>query len=285
MPTWANATPDKLADIAAELAGRKVTSTCVGIGANYSLLQLTAIAEAGQGELHQSSQPEEIIEVLAGEIGEQTQIVARDFRLGLQGLVHAGVKQLTHYRELDGGDGQAYLVGNLVAGQTRRVALLVEFEARERPELCSFRVTGSWQAADAEAAGAQHSTTVPGEIGWLPAAEFDPDRRDTGVAETIAKLWMARQGYEAMLHNERGDYAAASAVFDSDAESFNTLLDGLDCQVAYLSARNEVQVRTSRAWDGLSKKEALQSARKQVRSKKDFRAGQEGKDWLDLGVE
>lgn len=277
--------PDELARLAADLAERGVTSTCVGIGAHTSLLQLTAIAEAGQGELHQSSEPAEIIEVLAGEIGEQTRIVARNFSVFVAGPAIAQARQLTRYRSMPIGGRQEFFIGNLVAGQKRQLALLVEFprdllavEGEQR-----FEATGSW--LDPESALEELKATTRFTLDVAPEGRFDPEGKDERVTEIIATLWLARQGYEAMMFNERGDYAAAARSLDEERADFEELVENMKFESAMLSSHKQVRSRTQARWDGLSKREAMMLARKRMRAKPDFRAAHEGREWTEVEAE
>jgi Ca-activated chloride channel family protein len=271
--------PDALATLAANLAERNVTTTCVGIGENYSLLQMSAIAESGQGELHQSSEPDEIIEVLLGELGEQTRIVARNFSLSLKGLDPKRVRQLTRYREIPGEDNDEYFLGNLIAGQTRSLAFLVEFWPRSQPKLKEYACTASW--LDAETAIEERRYSVDFEIEFVEPAQFDEDDRDKEVAGIIADLWMARQGYDAMGFNERGLFDEAMATFDSDEAAFSRMVRGLDTEERMLSQRASVRQATSARWEGVSKKEAMTMSLKALRRKPDHRRSQKSKDWTD----
>ncbi|WP_191621334.1 vWA domain-containing protein [Marinihelvus fidelis] len=279
--------PERLAELAGDLADRNVTTTCVGIGAHYSPLQLTAIAEAGQGELHQSSEPNEIVEVLSGEIGEQTQVVARKFMLHLQGPHAENARQLTHYRQPGNGNGARagagfgpIHIGTLIAGQTRHVALLLEFEADHLPEpmTLDYTISSNWQHPDTDTA---HTATARTQLAIVPPNTFSEDTRDKAVAETIAELWLARQGYEAMLHNERGDFRQAGASFSVNEVAFDALVQDLDSSVSMLSRRDRMASRVQRNWDGMSKREAMALARKSMRSKPDFRRARKDADWAD----
>ena len=56
--------PRELMQHATELASRGITTSTVGIGDNYSPLQLDALAEGGQGRLHDAEGGHEIVEVI-----------------------------------------------------------------------------------------------------------------------------------------------------------------------------------------------------------------------------
>lgn len=281
--------PARLAELAGDLADRNVTTTCVGIGAHYSPLQLTAISEAGQGELHQSSEPQEIVEVLAGEIGEQTQVIARNFTLHLQGPHAENARQLTHYRQPGNGTGARagagagfgpINIGTLIAGQTRHVALLLEFDADHLPEpmTLDYTISSNWQHPDTDTA---HTATARTQLAIVPPNSFSEDARDKQVAETIAELWLARQGYDAMLHNERGDYAMASEAFSINERAFDNLVQNLEVSDVMLTRRDRMAARVSRQWDGMSKREAMVLARKSMRSKPELRRSKLDADWTD----
>ena len=272
--------PEKLAALAADLAERNVTSTCVGIGAHYSLLQMTAIAEAGQGEMHQSSEPHEIAEVLLGELGEQTQIVARNFSIHIKGMGMHKAQQLTRYRKMTVNNRKEYFIGNLVAGQSRRLAFLVEFPAMSEAMTKNYTATATW--LDPETALEECTTHESFKLKFVAANTFKPHRRDKEVAEIIAEIWMARTGYEAMMLNERGLFDQALQSFDVDAPMFSRMVDDLDCKDEIMQRRASVRSATASQWNGVSKKEAMLLARKRLRSKPEHRPAHAMRDWADI---
>ena len=272
--------PEKLGELSAGLAERSVTTTCVGIGEHYSLLQMTAIAEAGQGEMHQSSKPYEIVEVLLGEFGEQTQIVARNFSIHLKGMGMHEAQQLTRYRKMPVNGRREYFIGNLVGGQSRRLAFLVEYPPMGEEVTKQFTATATW--LDPETALEECTVAESFELEFVSPDRFDKNARDTKVAEIIAEIWMARTGYEAMQYNERGQFREAEASFDVEEAKFCRMVDRLESKQQILERRSEARAATSSHWDGLSKKEAMLLARKRMRSKPDYRAAHEKSDWTDF---
>jgi Mg-chelatase subunit ChlD len=272
--------PDLLATLAGNLAERHVTTSCVGIGDHYSLLQMSAIAESGQGEIHQSSEPSEIIEVLMGELGEQTQIVARNFSVHLKGIEMHRARQLTRYGEMPVNDRNEYFLGNLISGQTRRLAFLVDFPAYEKPDVRQFTCTATW--LDAETAIEEQQCAIDFEIEFVPPELFNKNERDKEVTNTIADIWMARQGYDAMMFNEQGLFSEAVAAFDKEDRVFSEMVEDLDSADVMMSQRHSVREASSARWDGRSKKEAMTLARKRMRQKPDYRKKVESKDWSDF---
>ena len=272
--------PDKLATFAADLAERNVTSTCVGIGEHYSLLQMSAIAESGQGEMHQSSEPSEIVEVLMGELGEQTQIVARNFSIHLEGIEMHPARQLTNYRKMQVNGHKEYFLGNLIGGQKRKLAFLVEFPPHAELGVHNFTCTATW--LDAKTSIEEQHIAKRFEIQFVPPGKFDKNDRNKEVAQAIADIWMARQGYDAMMFNERGQFAEAVASFDREDRAFSDMVEDLEQASSMLSSRQAVREASSAHWDGISKKEAMTLARKRIRQKPDYRERMESAEWSDF---
>lgn len=277
--------PGALAELAGDLAARGVTSSCVGIGHNYSPLQLNAIAEAGEGEMHHSNIPDEIVEVVMGEIGEATRLVARNFSVALQipvadaaGAIKA--RQLTRYRSLPTDGHKEYYLGNLVGGQQRRLAFLIELPEITSPMELAFSCTANW--LDVETAMEEHHLTRQFELQVVPAENFDEERRDKDVARTIADIWMARHGYDAMMLNEQGLYEEAARVFDFDKERFEKLTAGLDEAREMREQRENFRAHSRSEWRGNSKLEAMSMSRKAMRSKPDFRRERQESKWTDF---
>ena len=269
-----------LAGLSGDLAERGVTSTCVGIGERYSPLQLGAIADAGQGEMHHSNEPEEIIEVLLGELGEVTRLVARNFSVTLEVPQGIKLRQLTRYRSPPGGDNNAYHIGNLVGGQKRHLALLAEIPEQDDPATLQFACTVNWE--DAEDNTRENRVKRKFKLTVVDPRDYDKKRRNKRVARTIAEIWMARHGYDAMVLNEQGRYGEAVDLLDQDLASFSSLIRGLEEERSMLRKRRAVRESTSREWSGISKMEALSMSAKMMRSKPDHRSAREDSDWTDF---
>jgi Ca-activated chloride channel family protein len=69
--------PDLLATEAQQLLKRGVYTSCVGVGDGYSSVQLDAIADYGGGSVHDAELPQEIVEVVSGELGGLSKITMK----------------------------------------------------------------------------------------------------------------------------------------------------------------------------------------------------------------
>ena len=272
--------PEALSKLAGDLAMRGVTSSCVGIGHNYSPLQLNAIAEAGEGEMHHSNEPEEIVEVVMGELGEATRLVARNFSVTLQLPYAIQSRQLTRYRTRSVDGHFEYYLGNLVGGQQRRLAFLVELPEIADPQTLKLTATANW--LDVDTAMEEHSFQKDIELQVVPAHSYDKHERNKEVARIIADIWMARHGYDAMMLNEQGLYEEAAKVFDYDEERFAKLTAGLEEAREMRMMREKQRANSASAWRGEAKLEAMSMSRKAMRSKPDFRRKRRESKWTDF---
>lgn len=272
--------PEVLTKLAGDLAERGVTSSCVGIGHNYSPLQLNAIAEAGEGEMHHSNLPGEIIEVVMGELGEATRLVARNFSVTLQLPYAIKLRQLTRYRTMPVDGHHEYYLGNLVGGQQRRLAFLVEIPAINDPRALTFKCMANW--LDVDTAMEQLSLRKEFEIQVVPDGKFNKQAQNKTVARIIADIWMARHGYDAMMLNEQGLYEEATGVFDYDKERFAEFTADLEDASVLKEQREVLRDYSSSEWRGASKLEALTLSQKAMRSKPDYRRERSDSRWTDF---
>jgi hypothetical protein len=215
-----------------------------------------------------------------GELGEATNLVARNFSVTLKLPYAIKTQQLTRYRTIPVDNHYEYYLGNLVGGQQRRLAFLIELPEIADPRNLTFECTANW--LDVDTAMEEHSLNKEFELKVVPARNFNQDDRNKDVASTIADIWMARHGYDAMMLNEQGLYEEAARVFDFDKERFAKLTAGLEDAKARMAERERVRESTSSEWRGVSKLEALSMSKKAMRSKPDFRRERRDSRWTDF---
>jgi Ca-activated chloride channel family protein len=271
--------PGELATHAAEMAARGVTTSCVGIGHDYSPLQLDALAEAGRGQLHHSDNPDEIIDVVMGELGEMTRTAAHAAKFLLHFPDGAELQQLTRFREQDSGHGLELDLGDIPAGRTRRIAFMVHAGKGAEPgEKLPFKAELVWRNAGQEREGFDQGFRLE----TVDPKEFNPRQKRRKVARIIAELWLARMGYEAMQLNERGQYREAVETFtrnDLALESLVTELSEIEQQRLF-DQKRRAQDAVADEWSGASKLQAFSMVKKHVRSEADH-SGRETGDWSD----
>jgi Mg-chelatase subunit ChlD len=272
--------PNELARHASELAARGVTSSCVGIGDRYSSLQLDAIAEAGNGNLHHSNVPGEIVDIVLGELGELTDVAAHSARLKFHFPENAVVQQLTRFKAQDHGHELSLQLGDIGAGRTRRVAFMVNIDKIIEPgDSLPFRIELEWKEG-AELTKRHQAKKI--SLGAVHVDDFDPKGKRKKVSRVIADLWLARMGYEAMLLNERGLYADAVETFTNNDMLFEELLGRVreDQRQRILASKMRMQDAVRNEWHGSSKLTSLSLAKKMMRSDHDY-TGRSTSDWSE----
>jgi Ca-activated chloride channel family protein len=271
--------PAELARHAGEMAARGVTSSCVGIGHGYSPLQLDAIAEAGRGQLHHSDNPDEIVDVVMGELGEMMTVAAHSARLLLHFPENTGLQQLTRFRSHDGGHYLELDLGDIPSGRTRKVAFMADIGERvEAREHLSFKAKLVWKNEEQKQVGFGSDF----QLSAVDPAAFDPKGKNRRVARTIAELWLARMGYEAMIFNERHQYREAVDTFTRNDIALESLIAELEEKErqALLDQKQRVKDAVADEWSGSGKLLLLSLSKKFMRSEADH-TGRKPEDWSD----
>jgi hypothetical protein len=148
------------------------------------------------------------------------------------------------------------------------------------PRALTFRCTANW--LDVDTAMEEHGLNKEFEIRVVPAQDFNKQERNDDIARTIADIWMARHGYDAMMLNEQGLYEEAAAIFDFDKERFAEMTAGLREAKAMRAQREVVREHSSSEWHGASKLEAMSMSRKAMHNKPDFRRKRRDSRWTDF---
>jgi len=204
---------DELVRIAGDLAGRGVQTTTFGVGADFDERLLRDMAEAGQGHFYFIETPAQIPDLLASEVGEALDVVARRAILRVALPAGASAECLNRYRQVNvQGDNELHVqLGDLVSAQ--RVEVVIRLTMPKG-------VVGDSLAADfwiSDADGALGAASHP--MRWTFAGHVENDRqtRNRVVDRAVATLYAARARAEATEHNREGDFARAGNALTSTA--------------------------------------------------------------------
>jgi Ca-activated chloride channel homolog len=136
--------PEVLAAHSRSYLERGVTTSAVGIGDGYSTAQLAAITEHGGGHLHDVEHPEEMIEVLLGEVGSLADVTAECVDLVIEATEGAMVRVLEDFSKPATHGPLAIPVGLLRGGVSRSVVLRVEVPPGS--SRCEVRGQAEWNS-------------------------------------------------------------------------------------------------------------------------------------------
>ena len=194
--------PDLLATEARRLLERGVPTSCVGVGNGYSTIQLEAIADFGGGRLHDAELPQEIAEVIAGELCGLINVAVQSADLVL--ALPEGVRG----ENLAGGatsmDGATptFHFGAIQGGATRSLVVRLHLDDGAAFEgTLPVHATLSWTAPDAAKEVLTETATA---ALTMDAAEPAPVRREH--AQSVVSAWQAGLTRRITMLNRDGRY-------------------------------------------------------------------------------
>ena len=270
--------PSALAEHARELSDRGIRSSAVGIGADYSPLQLDAIAESGQGRLHDAETADDITDIVLGELGEIRNLAAHETRLHIQFPREVNIELLTRAPIQHVGEGLLISLGTLLANRPRPIALLAELPGFPVGTRLPFEITLSW--CDPESGKPRSNAPVNSTLRVVPPAEAAAAQRDQEVVGRVADLWEATLAYQAMRYNEVGDFERATRLYQGVFDQFRAMVSELKDADLRIERLARAQRTVERSWIGRSKREALVMSKKMMLNEVDLRRRKSG-DWHD----
>lgn len=241
--------PAQMRHHARAIAHRGIRTISIGIGQDYQAAQLTALSDGGSGAFHHASQPQEIVEIVLGELNALRQVTVRDLHLDV--TAHSA-----HRFSLLGGDvvdegttGQARFAR---VGSGRRVQVVALIWPRLPRGVATLDVAARWEDAEQGA----RATTLRVNTHDGPVA------RNRELAQRAARLWHARILATALEMNERGDYDAAASYVRRWEQRFLRYVAGLEGMEELVDSLSAVGSRVRSSWGTVGHKEVYVMARK-----------------------
>ena len=207
--------PEELTRHASELRARGVTTTTFGVGEAFDESLLQSMADAGGGHFYFIGNAQQIQDLIASEVGELLQVVARDVNLVITAPDGLEPRTLSPYGIERRGSRHHVLLGDLVAEQRIEVVLRLKFQYGPVGQELGILVAATDRDGVLLAAGA-----TPVGVGWQYAddATNDEQERDRSVDRAVAKLFAARARQGAVSRNRLGDFREARLELRQVAE-------------------------------------------------------------------
>ena len=270
--------PEELKMHAQELASRGVFTSAVGIGAHYSPLQLDALAEGGAGRLHDTENPEDIIDVVLGELGEISNTVARNVELYIRSPRGVRLECLSSMREVRSGNFRAIHVGMMQLNRMKTVALLTKVSEHSKGKELPFEAYVTWEDINS---GEQHqSATVNSVLRVVSSREAEKAEVNTEAVRKFADLWEASLAYQGMILNEQNDFLGARELYDQNMEYFYGFVDSLEDRDSRVNRYKSTIKRMGTEWNGRSKRVSYSLSKKMMLNEPDLRQEDPG-NWHD----
>ncbi|HYE63274.1 MAG TPA: VWA domain-containing protein [Phycisphaerales bacterium] len=268
--------PAQLATHAAELYRRGIITSCVGIGAGYSEVQIASIAEHGGGNLHHADTPGQIANVVLGELDQlrETAVESCDFVLELPEGVR--VEVMGDYACRTEASRLVCTLGPLVSGAQRAAIFKVT---------CSDGSLGSTIHFDVRARWTRPGATSPNTTRASRSSLRYVDRchladRDLRLASRVAQTWQAWAVRSAMRLNQDGALKAAYDFVERELRYLRRYCEALPEGNQLVIQLERLQPMLNAHFDRLTAKEISSSVGRFMRARRDHRPSSKS-SWSD----
>ena len=204
--------PEQLGLEAAAARDRGIYTTSVGIGDGYSTTQLLALCEHGGGTLHHAARPQEIIEVVLGELGQILATVAEGVRLRLETPTGVTAAAVGPFPTRDEPGGLSVEVGTLLSGASRRIPIRLHCPAATSGDRLTLLVTPAWRSPGEQADHAH--ATIDVDLLYAPVEEVATELPDPRICLEIGRAWQRDLINRATAMVEEGNREGAMSFVD-----------------------------------------------------------------------
>jgi Ca-activated chloride channel family protein len=256
--------PERLAGLAGDLAKRGVPTTCIGVGADYSTRQLGAISDASGGRFHHAHGPEQIVEILLGELEEHEQIVATQLLLEVSAKKGVAARVLGPVKGETRRGVHRALVGSLSRGAPRKIVVAMDFPPGEAGRVHEVRV----RLVGVDHAGDPLRLRAKASIAHGDCAGLAPSEADVVLVTRRMADWL---GQQALNLNEAGDFQAVFELRDHHESALRVYASASSEAFAMAELALDHLSLASQAMDDSLRKQRYVRARKSLHEERDLR--------------
>ncbi|MGD2181144.1 macro domain-containing protein [Lusitaniella coriacea] len=196
--------PDVIASDVKGLSDRDVSTTTMGVGANYNEDLLEAMANSGDGNYYYIESPEQLPEIFAMEMQGIMALFGRAARLGI--TPHVGVTVADVLNDFDVAPEGLYKLPNLIKGNPFTAIVRLKIPPQtERVDLCHINL--SWENPET---GNRENISIPLQLPPVSDAQLEEFPFNPEVRQQVALMMAARAKKEAVQLSDRGDLENAS---------------------------------------------------------------------------
>ena len=262
--------PQELAEVAANLRMRGISTSTVGIGQGYSTEQIEPIAEHGGGMLHHTEYASDIIEVVLAELKDMRATVVDDLEIAVscESAQSIGIEAVGTVMRA----GRVAL-GSLVGNATRRAVFRVKVPAGCTEPL-RFSVEATWRSDEGRA-----QTTCPLALTPDHDEAVYTEVWDQAVCTEAARIWQAEIVRQALELNRAGDYRGARRFAKAQKRYFTHYARRLDEGEEMLYKLEQALERMQRPMEEYARKEIGVAMHKMRTNSSDYRDSQAPPSW------
>lgn len=208
--------PAELESHADQLRKRGVSTTTMGIGADFDEHLMERMAVKGGGHFYFIEDARQIPDILHREIGEVLSTIAR--KVTLEVTLPEGVHgELLNSFEVDR-TGHTFRVrlDDMIAGEERSVVFRLTVRPGEEGRALPISLTLTY--TDVESGDTRTATSGEAALKYVSSAECESEAPDTSVVEEVALLRAALAREEALKYDAAGDYTRSATVLAGAAQ-------------------------------------------------------------------
>lgn len=204
--------PTVLAVHARNLRKLGVVTTCIGVGEGFHEELLKGMADAADGRFYFASEANQLKAIMATEVGEALEVVARAVALEIAPRNGGRLEALGTFRAAWTGQALRIELGDLCSRQQLDTVLRVVCPPGHAGEALCLDIR-LLDGHGRELSAAQQVTLT-----YASGAQNDRQPRDRAVDRLVAQHYADRARMEAVPLNRNGDYAQARAALHQVAD-------------------------------------------------------------------
>jgi Ca-activated chloride channel family protein len=244
--------PNALEHHADQLRQRGVLTSCVGIGNDYSSVQLQSLADFGGGRLHDAEFPGEIIEVVLGELRELQNTAVEDISVTLRFPDSVKVENISGFPTAVASSSMLCQMGSLSPGATRSVVFKVLCPEGKDGEQLKFDITCNWLWTGSEKRG---KTVGKSQVlTFLGPVRNANQPINIELSQRVAEIWQSNVVRKAVRYNREKKLTELCKYLDYELKYFARYCDDIPFTDELVAALERMRVVADHEWDERSRK-------------------------------
>jgi Ca-activated chloride channel family protein len=257
----------ELAHHASELRQRGVSTTTMGIGADFNEELMEQIAIKGGGHFYFIEHAKQIPDFLHRELGEVLSTAARDVQLEIRIPQPVEAKLLNSFESFRAEGLLTVRLDDMISGEVRSVLFKLTVPALATGQGLTFDASLTYRDVQTGATLTQHSREAT--ITFAPEAQVNSEQPDALVVEDAALLEVAVARQEALQMDAAGDYAGSAKRLRTAASYLQTVAPASPAAMAQAQELVQESVAAETGFTAITRKAVhyAQSASRQSRKR------------------
>ncbi len=254
---------------AAQLRIRGIYTSTVGIGDHYSATLLQSLAQYGGGRMHDAEHPQEIIEVVLGELHDLCDTVAEDVQLTLSFPPDAIVENISGFPTARDASSLCTAIGPLPSNGSRTVIFRITTPTGNKGDRLDFmaRATAKKPGSEQKIKG----KSAPASLVFESQAANLEQLRDEKIGMKVAGAWHASLVKIAVDLNRRGEIRQLKQTLDHELKYLSKYCIHIPEASGLVNELQTMRINAERNWQERLRKEMQITSYRYLTSTPDYR--------------